>query len=308
MGPSYEMYFFEVCCIWYYVILPHTYLMNTSHNKERIVDDGLWTTVKNAVRFPIDVKTCMGRSQQSFESNVDNNAKETISGETFVNSSNENEKKARIFTQKEIFSIAKAQNKSEVNLDNSLLTIPGDIIPSTSKGINNSNRKERRLGWSKSMPSESETESIEIYDSQRHLITRKEILSHMVRNVEHEEYYLHYFFQLIQYEEKFRDGDTNDFYIEHLNELHYSRINQDFKERNGPILLSVTELEPRSYDSHYLPVQKNYSGIQYSGDILDRIEARKLVLTNYHLHCDNEQDYTAYLSKLIDFEENLADD
>ena len=308
MGPSYEKYFFEVCCIWYYVILPHTYLMNTSHNKERIVDDGLWVTVKNAVRFPIDVKTCIGRSQQSFESNVENNTKDTITRETFVNSSDENEQKARIFTQKEILSISKAQNKSKINQDCNLLSIPDDIIPSTSKGINNSNRKERRLGWSKSMHSESETESIDICDSQCHLITRKEILHHMVKNIDYEEHYLHYFFQLIQYEEKIRDDDTNDFYIEHMNDSQYRKLNKELNECTRQILLSVTDLEPRCYNRHKLPLRKNYSGIQYSSsDIVDRIEARKVVLTNYHLQCDNEQDYETYLTKLIDFEENLAD-
>ena len=32
----------------YYVMLPHCYLMNTSHNKDRIIDEGLKSIIKNA--------------------------------------------------------------------------------------------------------------------------------------------------------------------------------------------------------------------------------------------------------------------
>ena len=43
--------------MWYYVILPYTYLMNTSHNKKRIIDDGLVTVLRNVLRPPVDLDT-----------------------------------------------------------------------------------------------------------------------------------------------------------------------------------------------------------------------------------------------------------
>ena len=43
--------------IWYYLILPHTFLMNTSHNKELIVDNGWKTTIRNAISFPFSCKS-----------------------------------------------------------------------------------------------------------------------------------------------------------------------------------------------------------------------------------------------------------
>ena len=43
--------------IWYYVILPYTYLMNTSHNKKRIIDDGLVSVLRNLFRPPVDFNT-----------------------------------------------------------------------------------------------------------------------------------------------------------------------------------------------------------------------------------------------------------
>ena len=38
--------------IWYYIFLPHIFLMNTSHNKDLIIDDGLKTTILNACKLP----------------------------------------------------------------------------------------------------------------------------------------------------------------------------------------------------------------------------------------------------------------
>ena len=38
--------------MWYYIFLPHIFLMNTSHNKDLIVDDGLKTTILNACKLP----------------------------------------------------------------------------------------------------------------------------------------------------------------------------------------------------------------------------------------------------------------
>ena len=35
--------------IWYHLLLPYTFLMNTSHNKSRVVDDGWATTIQNTL-------------------------------------------------------------------------------------------------------------------------------------------------------------------------------------------------------------------------------------------------------------------
>ena len=40
--------------MWYYIFLPHIFLMNTSHNKDLIIDDGLKTTILNACKLPFN--------------------------------------------------------------------------------------------------------------------------------------------------------------------------------------------------------------------------------------------------------------
>ena len=43
--------------MWYYIFLPHIFLMNTSHNKDLIVDDGLKTTILNACKLPFQFQS-----------------------------------------------------------------------------------------------------------------------------------------------------------------------------------------------------------------------------------------------------------
>ena len=47
----------EACIVIFYVVLPHSYLMNTAHNKDRIIDEGLKNIIKNAISMPFDVSS-----------------------------------------------------------------------------------------------------------------------------------------------------------------------------------------------------------------------------------------------------------
>ena len=49
----------EAVIVIFYVVLPHSYLMNTAHNKDRIIDEGLKNIIKNALYMPFNVKSIM---------------------------------------------------------------------------------------------------------------------------------------------------------------------------------------------------------------------------------------------------------
>ena len=38
--------------VWFHIVLPYTFLMNTSHNKNLLTDDGWWNTIRNAAGIP----------------------------------------------------------------------------------------------------------------------------------------------------------------------------------------------------------------------------------------------------------------
>ena len=50
--------------VWFYVILPFTHLMNTSYNKDRIVDDGWKSVILNVVP---PICRCISKTQTSDE-------------------------------------------------------------------------------------------------------------------------------------------------------------------------------------------------------------------------------------------------
>ena len=70
----------EYIIVVYYVMLPHTYLMNSSHNKDLIIDEGLKTIIKNALRIPFDLSVYVNffrnthrENRVRIESSIDGN-------------------------------------------------------------------------------------------------------------------------------------------------------------------------------------------------------------------------------------------
>ena len=279
--------------------------MNTSHNKDRIIDDGLKVTIINAIHLPFDLSLCTSSSRAAIETEEDNSDQTNLE-EKKVTPLKKNINKIPKYTKNEIFILSSNQNSLKSKHDGIILNESLELVPSTSTGINHSNRKERRLGWSRKFLSESE-ENIEIDYSKTRLCTGKEILGYMNDNINNEQHYLHYFFQLIYCEEKCKGNDMDDFQIVHLNETKPVRCNLLTKEKETPIVLSVTESKNKPHAKRSLPLPIDSSDIMFSRDTLDRIKMRKDILFDYQLKCDDEQSYTEYLSKLIDLEENLAE-
>ena len=69
---DYRSIFYLFGFIWYYVILPYTYLMNTSHYRKRIIDDGLVSILRNLLPTPDDFNTIRTSICNPSYSNVQN--------------------------------------------------------------------------------------------------------------------------------------------------------------------------------------------------------------------------------------------
>ena len=41
-----------------FILMPNLFLMNTAHNKDRIIDDGLLSTIKNGLVLPLGLNSC----------------------------------------------------------------------------------------------------------------------------------------------------------------------------------------------------------------------------------------------------------
>ena len=95
--------------MWYYIFLPHIFLMNTSHNKDLIIDDGLKTTISNACKLPFQFSSNDTSPVSPFreDTGIENGANPNESLEPDPKKLNESNK--MVFRQnKGIFTITKS--------------------------------------------------------------------------------------------------------------------------------------------------------------------------------------------------------
>ena len=106
--------------MWYYIFLPHIFLMNTSHNKDLIVDDGLKTTILNACKLPFqfqlqDAAPVEEYHEENGMDNIKQNDSSLHSFDFHKDESVENNERHGVFT------ISKYHNRStkyQTNLPN----------------------------------------------------------------------------------------------------------------------------------------------------------------------------------------------
>ena len=279
LGPNFTRYFPEVVLIWYYIILPHTFLMNTSHNKDLIVDDGLKTTLINAFGIPFSLH--LGSStfhviSQNQEKTTENDwitneiKKDRKSDDNDVGFRNDGR---RIYTiSKNDFSPIEMKTIEINNHDIAKVT------PSTSTGETASLKKRNDyVNFHQSLSDSDMDEYLDVYQD-RSCELATEILSYMIRNVHREEIYLHYFLQILRLNDETKFGQNKMFDV-----FHPFPDDKITEENNVKHLL------------------KNLRG---STD--DRIHLRKILLDKLKNNYENSNVFKNVLSELIDFEEGLV--
>ena len=279
MGPNFMRHFPEVVLIWYYIILPHTFLMNTSHNKDLIVDDGLKTTLINAFGIPFSFqwgKSTVHVVSQNKEKKPENG---WINNENKQDSKNDDKDHDFKNDEQKIYTISKTEL---LPIEMKSLKINGHettkVTPSTSTGEIASLKN--RYGYKNFHQSSSDSDmdgDLENYQYRSHEIAT-EILSYMIRNVQSEEIYLHYFVQILHFNDETEFGANKMFEV-----FHPSPEDEIIEEDRAKHL------------------QKNLRG---SAD--DRINLRKILLDRLKNSYEDSNSFKKVLSELIDFEESLV--
>ena len=306
--------FLEVVVLWTYVILPHTYLMNTAHNKDRIIDQGLKSTIKNALSLPFrknGVKdnlpwTLKGLcSTQESISEYSKNAEITShSQEAKFNKLEINEKATST-----VFTIT--ENNVLRNKDEHLLGIE-DLeplsLPSTSKGVCESKEKKifRNL---QNENSESDIDEVSLNNADQ-IDIRKELLSFMYQNIDNDEVYLHYLLQLTDYERcsKEKLDDRKRFQIVVIENSELKRSTTWKKSKSKKKTISYTnddkmKMKPIHVRNGFQMDKTSRSDrMMTSSNVFAK---RKMLLENFNEYCQNDETYESFLTILLDFEENL---
>ena len=121
--------------LWYYVILPNMHLMNTPHNKDRIIDDGFNNTIRNGLGLPFHLKM----SSESPKNDEQNRAE---SGKNLTNPKTRTTAKSSFIRKQTtarngINDVHKLSKSNTLPLENDQKNLSNVLKenPSTSKGL-----------------------------------------------------------------------------------------------------------------------------------------------------------------------------
>ena len=308
--------FLEMVIIIYYVILPHTFLMNSAHNKDRMIDEGLTNIILNALNMPFDLKAFFGflrkrlyrdcfKEEENLGEmpNEDEKTKNT-SDEVLNESSRKDIPMIYIVPKKELDSTYKQQ---EIKIATNLLA---EEKPSRSNGTCEENESKKFPSLDTSTSDDDEEMVGRLPENENRFLTSKKLLSYMADNVNDEKCYLHYFLQLVDYENKIKDKhQVEDFVILTFDERRkYTEKRKSFTKSKGKNRVNMTrEKEVETTNFEVLSSQTMMLAVDSDAKLLDRIAMRKVMLENFNEHFSEEESYEVYLNELIDFEEGLAE-
>ena len=316
--------FLELVIVIFYVILPHTFLMNSSHNKERIIEEGLKNIIRNALDMPFDLKkiftifrkSCNEEGLESEQSNQVITEEDRKTTDEVVETKNcasgkdipmvyiiSERNSSSIRMQNERFLDVKENNKDK---DQS----PEDS-PSVSY-ITHEENEENKLPRSKyKLMLEDKEESVdeELSEEDNRLSIGKKLLTYMFHHLNDEKHYLHYFLQLLDYENKIKDKKEENFVILTLKESNDKAEKEKMKMtkkkgRKNSCNMSVDK-EPTDY--LILSPLTIMPATCSNESLMNRTAMRKVMLENFEELITDVNSYNAYLNELIDFEEGLVD-
>jgi hypothetical protein len=279
--------------------------MNTPYNKDLIIDDGLGATIRNAFVIPLRVKvrtyfwdTRLQRHEEKYDTEMTNMSKKVVLSDNDATESCKNVKS-------EIFIIFNPKCTFEPSENtNAILRNVSKDVASSSNNVCNPIELPNQVQLDRKSLSESDLEDNEISFEDTRLCNGKAILWHMLENINNEDVYLHYFLQLINYEDTILNKDNENFEIMHLVPSKPTKLKTC--KHNDNLDLDGNNLKKSHPSSSVLPrilTLKNY----LSGNVSDRIQMRKLILDNFNLSCKDQESYNRYLTELIDFEEELTE-
>ena len=328
--------FLELVVIIFYVILPHTFLMNTAYNKERIIDEGLKNIIRNALDMPFDRKKIYRFLQMAWIGNSnDGNGNQKIMLNDHGKGNCDSKDTKAYLTEKDVPMIHVIPNNElnpvqELNNiedcqnlmskeDHSKGSIPicqisqlAEEKPSSSKRRHDE-KKHSKGSFSKNISGRKEidVDEEELTEDENRLLICKKLLSYMFKNLNDEKCYLHYFLQLVEYEDKNKDkNQENDFVIliaRNFNEQEEENKKMCSTKKKG--MKSSRSISNEKKPTYYQVLSPRTMMVEANANQkqLDRTAMRRAMMENFEEHLTDEKSFNAYLNELIDFEEGLVD-
>ena len=312
----------------YYILLPNSFLMNTSHNKHLIVDNGFWNTIRNATGLPLKCsckpRAVYGRGVSVFKRPINRTNDTTCSVDSITPGTSKDTKEVNRLVQNSFTSKAcrHPQQGNIFTLSNGtteyirLAMVHGYENSYISNETGTDNHNELKSQWpSPTLDSPIPYKDEFLYEGYSSHVG-KELLWYMTNDINDEEAYFYYFRQLLEYEEcsKMKD-DVNDkeFVITHNN--HTQRVKTSRPKRSTlhmriPTVLDENKECKNDTGKHISKCESKMNNelklkVDFKVQLKDRIKKRKNILKDIHAQCRDENGYQMYFNMLVDFEEGL---
>ena len=299
---------------WFYVIIPFMFLMNTSFNKERVVENG-WKAVLISpfVRIhsyflqptAFELRQILGNGPKDETANpiigVSSNSK---------NSDGTNKESVFIISNKKL-------DKSQIKVDTDLKVEDIEAIPSTSMHKNNTNSELhlKRL-HAKRLSSDSEPEN---YTKSYRLRIGENILRNMVKQTNNENSYLHYFYQLLEFENMLKNKP-----LDQRIEFEITPFPK-YNKQNVPIVKSSISQIQQSQEKKKNNIRNKSHSQKYESlarepqmpvltmnndstfDLEMKNQLRFDTLKNFERYFEDENKYEIFLTLLTNVEEEIKE-
>ena len=299
--------------------------MNTSHNKNLVIDEGWGNTIRNTLGLPenINILSANGITQyiprwnQCTITEINDNDGATSKDPIAIISSKEletapsNEALTRHSNlTSETLALCKSKETVNVLETENTINVP-DIKPSTSKNEVISSQDTTLENIVKNLDSESDEDDLNLPISY-HLVLGEEILSFMVKYLSDELSYLHYLKELSKFNELFTHdpNGVNNFRMTHITDcptLKNSRIKCSSSEkrmRGRKRKDTNSKIRPKSRIS--LAKEESAAECGTICCFTRKLEIRKNLLERYQDYCCDEESFDSLITVIFDIEETLA--
>ena len=318
-----------IVIFWYYVIIPYTFLMNTSFNKERIIDEGWKTVILNIIIKPyLRFSNFSSFELQSRSIQMSKDTKGNTSG-------NENDVSHELITnrplqeshdlkssdkphEKSISIIAiKEFDRSKFKTGQTLEMSDLETLPSTSMNKNTTilDQEQNHL-VTRCSSSDSESDK----DSKKfRLMTRKEILANMEKHIYNNDAYFHFFHQLMKFEQILVEDkleEIDSFHVKPYQNVKRIKLGnvKNLNSRNRPCkeVAKGKNMDPlvNTKSKNEFSSPSVNTKINDNQTYLMKLQLRRAAikqLAQICKHWDDEDVYKDFFNGLVDLEEALAE-
>jgi len=289
--------------------------MNTSYHKSRIVDNGWKSVILNCVAAPFYFVFPQRRTPNSKRPRISilpslTTEKNTNTKDSQVIKQVHGNKQSNI----SIISKLAVDIDSTANISDHCQQKHGPA-QSTSKANNTIPGTENAILLVRNISLDSESEvGDKVPRKSYRLRMGEEILRNMLTNINNEDGYMHYFRQLIEFENSVKcreSGNLDGFQIVPFSS---SNCTKQCKIKFSGICLTDDTTSGRRKPteisrSKNKPLEEIALKVNFTvALVLDRIQLRQDILKHFQTYCDDEESYESFINIIFDFEESLIDD